>query len=699
VPSWGPQGWVRVAALSGVVALASSLFVVGSSPASAARGQISPQATKSTFAVRADGSVHVDVDATIANHDSCPTNYVCFFDAAVIPVPAAAFGFASDAGSVHTESATSFFSQAVVALPTHLVTGHSRVVHLTYDLGGAARSNPFVRTNPAYVEFFAFGSGDAGRVDVTVTVPDEFDSSVDFATMERSDDGHTTTYRATGISAPEDFTAAVSGRNDAALVHRAFTVSGHSVDLRSWPGDSGWATFVADELTRGVPTLERLVHARLPKAKTLTITETAAPYLYGYAGWYKVTDNSIEIGDDLNAEVILHEVSHEWFNRELFTDRWVDEGFAQAFSTLAVARLGGKLTQPDAVDPNAKGHLALDDWNAPQFRSDTADAEEKFGYNASFYVIRKISDEIGASGMAKVVAAAMRGDITYAAAGRTPEHQSGGYGWREFLDLLDNVGHSRTADALFRKYVVDAAESSQFAARLTARASYSRLVARSGAWSPPRSVRQALHDWNFGRAADETKVAVQTLAQRDATQRLLQPMRVDLPTSLRESFETGRTLVAAASSASDVRAAAESLSKARGALDAGRSVWQRIGLLGAHPDGALQRGERALSRGDLAATARATAEVTTTLGGARRAGEQRAATAGAVLLALLLLVWGGRRLVRRRRKRRLAPEAVEPVDAPGDTAGHAHADTAGDAPADEPADGDGSDGYESVQTG
>src|SRR5262249_61768896 len=98
----------------GAVALGG--LVVAGEPAFADRGQTSPDATTNVFTVHADGSVHVDIDATISNNEGCPAGYVCFFDELVLPVPTAAFNITSDGGSVRTESDTDFAQDVVVHL-------------------------------------------------------------------------------------------------------------------------------------------------------------------------------------------------------------------------------------------------------------------------------------------------------------------------------------------------------------------------------------------------------------------------------------------------------------------------------------------------------------------------------------------------------------------------------------------------------
>ena len=55
------------------------------------------------------------------------------------------------------------------------------------------------------------------------------------------------------------------------------------------------------------------------------MVETASPYLYGYAGWYMPFESVIEVGDELDQHVMLHELAHIWFNDDLFEGRWINE--------------------------------------------------------------------------------------------------------------------------------------------------------------------------------------------------------------------------------------------------------------------------------------------------------------------------------------------------------------------------------------
>ena len=84
--------------------------------------------------------------------------------------------------------------------------------------------------------------------------------------------------------------------------------------------------------------------------------ESNTPYLYGYAGWFEPVNDVIEIGDELDQIVILHELTHRWFNDQMFSTRWINEGLAEELAAQAMAELDGdpeasKL--PPASDPGS----------------------------------------------------------------------------------------------------------------------------------------------------------------------------------------------------------------------------------------------------------------------------------------------------------------------------------------------------------
>ena len=124
-------------------------------------------------------------------------------------------------------------------------------------------------------------------------------------------------------------------------------------------------------------------------------TSTATP-----AGTLR-NDGLIEIGDELDQQVILHELAHVWFNDSLFSGRWINEAFADQSAALAMAAAGEEQPQPEAIEADDPGRLKLNDWSDPDLQAEVSDDQERYGYNASWAVLDAITDEIGVDGFTR----------------------------------------------------------------------------------------------------------------------------------------------------------------------------------------------------------------------------------------------------------------------------------------------------------
>ena len=280
-----------------------------------------------------------------------------------------------------------------------------------------------------------------------------------------------------------------------------------------WPDDAAWADFVATQVEDGVPALEQLTGLDWPATATLDVIETASPYLYGYAGWYVRDDGLIEIGDELDQQVILHELAHVWFNDSLFSGRWINEGFADQSAALAMAAAGEEQPQPEAIAAGDPGRLKLNDWSDPDLQAEVSDDQERYGYNTSWAVLDAITDEIGVEGFTKVIRAAEAGEVAYRGPG-DPEELARTFDWRELLDLFEEVGGSAEAARLFQRHVVSEAESADFDARTVARGHYAELLEAGEGWAAPTSVRLAMADWRFESAEELMTAATDVLATK-----------------------------------------------------------------------------------------------------------------------------------------------------------------------------------------
>jgi len=599
----------------------------------------------STFTVDlAATAVHVQVAITVTNQQASQTSgsFVrqFYFPRVGVPVLSEATHFSatkSDGSALDvqvddTEDAR--IKIAAVDLRPDLYYQQTQSLEFDYDLPTQPpRSVGITRVNSAFASFIAFGHGDSGITSVQIKVPASLDSEIVGADMKRETQGDQTVFTADNLDDPDSWTAAVSARDDSRLVQREDTVDTRTILVKAWPDDPQWADFVEQQLRVGLPTLKELVGQPWPdESKPLSVIETVAPYLYGYAGWFNPLDNTIEVGDALEPIVILHELSHTWFNRDLFRDRWVNEAFANEFAARAIEKAGQPLQSPDLVAADSPGAFRLNEWGTPKFQDATTSDQERFGYNASWTILRQLDDEIGINGLEKVIDAAAHHRIAYQ--GAVPaEEIPGAADWRRLLDLLEEVGGSKQAEQLMSQYAVSLSDASTIAERDKVRAAYHRFVDGSAGWGAPLTIRRALAAWNFDRVSELLPRAEDVLHTRDQIATTLQPIGLPVPEGLEAHY--------ASADAADLEAitdetnrdldAARHLVDADHAVHAGHNVIAQLGLLFGGADDNLANAKTALARSDPNATIASADRARAIVNGATTAGLLR------ILFVLLTL--------------------------------------------------------------
>ncbi len=531
-------------------------------------------------------------------------------------------------------------------------------VRVTYDLpGGAPRSASDIRVGTAFATFVAWAFGDSASV--RVVVPKGFEAESTGATVERSTSNGATVYRATRITDVGSWYLVVNADRKSALTSERIDLSGgEHVVIRGWPEDGAWRKRVSELMTRGLPELVEATGLDWPVAADLSVFEVHTPLLEGYAGVFFVGQDKIEISEDLDDLTILHEASHAWFNRALFDGRWINEGFADTYAATVLDSIASGGWAPKTVTPTDKAAVRLVDWVHPgRISDDATQARERYGYDASWTVIRSLVLEVGDDRMRDVLAAAQDRRIAYAGAG-TPETVTERNDWKRFLDLLEEVGGSKTADEVLRRWVVTDAQTELLDARTAARAAYASLRTAGGEWAAPYFVRRAMSDWSFIAATTRIADATAVLARRDAIAASAAALGVTLPPVLRTAYEGARDSFDDANQvADDQDAALRALATAASAVAAERAPLVTLGLVGTTPELDLAAARAAISAGQPDAAARATA-VTALIDGAVAIGRVRmtAAIVGLVGVAVLLLVM--LLLLRRRRGRRQALAAA-----------------------------------------
>ena len=323
--------------------------------------------SSTTFRIdRAASAVHVESTTTLTNESPNTVSggflQQIYFPDFGFPVLAGATAMSASKADgtpldVQIEpSELEWMSFAVVDLAPNLFYRDSQTIRLRYDLPNTPpRSETLTRANGAFITFPVFAVGDPGITDIEVVVPPGFETELVGDEMDKRERDGATTYVAAGIDDPRSFTTFVVARDDDRLVNTVLKVADADVAVHAWPNDAPWGEFVAGLIERGLPELEDRIGQPWPVEDQLDIIETVSPYLYGYGGWYKLDDDAIEVGDELEAPVILHELAHAWFNEDLFASRWINEAFADELAAQVLTALGEDAPVPEHVDVRRAG--------------------------------------------------------------------------------------------------------------------------------------------------------------------------------------------------------------------------------------------------------------------------------------------------------------------------------------------------------
>jgi hypothetical protein len=583
-------GAARVA--RGAVALAviaATLAIVGTDRAEAADGYTLESTASYVFDPT---TASVSVAATYRMTNTIPDRNVgggrvefSYFDGLRVPIDAPADGLTelvvlvdgepADIEQVETEGITVLD----VDFPFRLRYRRTAEVSVAYRLLGAPprTDGSFVRVNPAYASFPVYVYADDGAGDVRVDVPADW--TTDYVGGEFDDvatAGDRRVFTADDIADVADFGVLFTARLDDALGSTPITVGESRFEIRAWPGDVEWQAFAERHITDGVPSLERLVGTPWPESNETDVIQASTPYLRGYAGYYFADTDVIEVGEELDAHTILHELSHAWFNDAAISERWISEGLADEIGARAAAELGSELPTPTDYDdpdsaPSDVEPFALNDWD--DFDNALDDAAEYYGYRTSFVVMRALGDELGTDAMAELAAAVIAGERAYgneadAAGVAEPIDDGDPVDWREFLDLAEQIGESTALAATYRELVVAPDDADELDRRAETLEQYGGLAQRGGAWAPPEAVRAAMADWQWPVAEQRIAEADAALDARDELATVLAPIGLEPAATTEAEYQAATDLAAIEGEIDNQRLAAARIVDARDDLTA-----------------------------------------------------------------------------------------------------------------------------------
>ncbi|MEQ1873029.1 MAG: hypothetical protein ABL953_04815 [Ilumatobacteraceae bacterium] len=656
---------IRRAARS-VVALLLAVPIVLASGAEAAYadGELLITST-TTYTVDAEaGVVHVVADMSLKNLFPCSGPVRYYFDAFFLPIPIGASSLSASTGGSALDIVTApiadnkDYLQLEVSFLSNLNCRNTTQVIVTYDLlGDAPRSDGPSRINPAYAAFLAFGFGD--DVDIRVVIPAGYTSETFGDEVVKTHEGGTTVYTAENIADPAEFEFFVSASNNDALVQTEVETEAGEFRVQAWPGDTAWQEFIIKQIEEGVPVLEELIGQPWPIDEPVDVRESHTPSLYGYAGWFSITSLELEIGEDLDSDTALHELSHAWFSGRWFTERWLSEGFAQVFASKAIEELGSNGLQPKAVNPTDPGKVLLNQWGDPTFAPVSQDIDdlETFGYNAAFFVVDQIAEELGDERLREVLDA-VANDKTAYRGDADPEKSVDVTDWRRFLDLVEEVGGATKAADLLEEYVVTASEAASMIDRETARDEYHELVAEGGDWAAPVVVRDRMAVWNFTEAQTLITAAQNALTLRDELDAMAKELNTPYPVDLELVYESSNEDLDEATAA--VQQQIETADALLAAVDAegdDDGLFGSIGLIGSDLGSTLDDAKAAFAAGDQDLARQHAQDIIDQIADAQSTGKARALV---TVAALLVIALGGFFLIRRRRLRKQQGSVVTP---------------------------------------
>jgi hypothetical protein len=613
-----------------------------------------------------EGRVHVAIKVTETNLKPNSAQFVHYF---------VAFGFAlqSEATSVRVSGGSAArvtndqrdgYVRATVHLSQPLYYPKSTTFTLSYDLvGGKPRSETPTRAGEAFATFGVWAWGDAGRGVVEVRTPNGYDTTYVGDAMQVTSSATTGTILRARPEDPSSFFAIVTAENGHAYTETQLSLEG-GVDIvvQSWPEDQRWKTTVTGTLRDAMPELRTLIGLDWPVAHDLGVRERYTPDLEGYAGFFLTAEERIEVSEDLDENVIVHEASHAWFNDSLFLERWIYEGLAEEYAwraLVAVGRDAGDAAEkPDPGDP---GFIDLEAWTHPGVIDDQETGDrERYGYQAAYWVIHALTQAAGLDQMREAFKRADASLTAYPGAD-APETVVAGDSWRRLLDLTERLDapDSSNVDKVFRDFVLAAGDEAALNERTTARTAYRALLEAGDGWLPGWYVRGRMGDWEFEQARTRMAEATAVLALRDQVTAAAAALGLAPDGALRTAYERAKDGLGEATAVGQAQLGAlASIIAAKARVDATPDFVAQVGLLGQTPATSYDAARTAFEAGNLTDANALAATVTSVIDGAPAAGQQRLVLAGLSVGGAILLLLFAVMLLRRRRRRAAALAAV-----------------------------------------
>lgn len=543
-----------------------------------------------------DGPVNVAWQVSVLNNDPATSSSgedgsVVFYNSVSIPILRGAESItAVDEGgeelniSVDESSEFSIVS-ATIEFAERLFYEDTYRFDVRYEIAESREESILV--TPAFMFLPIVASGDEATVTVVSPPEGEWESVLQAQDCEQ--DG-ATFFCSGSDGAYIAAVAEVSRPSAVSSLALQAEVEGQTLDinLTYFQGEEPSAEHLRELIPAALPVIEDVFGFAYDGPSTINIRQGGRYAVLGYEGITQCSAESCEIiispvSDDIT---VIHELAHLW--TDIYSERWLSEGFAQLIAEEAAAALPeGLVRSHPPARPADPVNLPLDQWGDVESIVGAAEEQiaiENAGYELSLRFLKTLQFEVGNSVLRDV-------NIAIAASGRQADSRS-------YMDLIEDTSN-RNLDQLFLTWVFSSEYEGIIALRREARDRLSGLETRVLLEGLPEGategIREDILDWNF-------ESALSRLASVEADIATYNELAEELGALTGEASSLGLTMPPGMSEAldswefgdvrlamSDARDAIEAYRAARIKVFSDRNLWERFGLLGSDPEGELDR--------------------------------------------------------------------------------------------------------------
>lgn len=584
-----------------------------------------------------DGPVSVDWQIRVENNDPSTApggngGSLVFYTNVAIPVLRGADAIsARDSGGNELnvavdESSNASVVSAKIDFAERLFYEDSYELAVQYEIPPVREQSVLV--TPAYIFLPIVASGDEATVTVVAPPGDgEWETVLEAQDCER--DGFSFTCSGSE-GAYIVATAEVSRPGAVASVPIQAELQGQTIniELTYFQGEEATVDHLRELIPASLPVIEDLFGFPYNGPASVNVAQGGRQSILGYEGLTQCSDESCEIiispvADDIT---VIHELTHLW--TDIYSERWLAEGFAELYADETASRLPPQLVtsqrQP-RVSPAVD--LRLDEWGEVISVIEAAEdqiAVENAGYDLSLRFLQTLRLELGNSVLRDV-------NVMIAESGAPADS-------RVYMDLVEDTS-GRNVDQLFRDWVFAEDDGPLLDLRRQARDRLAELERRVLVEGLPEGatagIRELVLAWDFTSAMSKLDAVEEDVATYNELSQQLGEIAgeassagLTLPSGIAsalERWEFGNVRLALA----DAGEAVDVFRSASARVKSPRDLWQRFGLLGSDPDSQLEEAEVSFAAGQFQASI-----------DSARAAEQTVDRAWTVALRRVLIVAG-----------------------------------------------------------